>query len=913
MNQAMTDFLIRQTKRINEHASPPLSAQAIAEAVGLSRSTVSGYLNQAYQDGLLLKIKEYPVLFLHRETFKHCFFSPKKTDYPTLEELMKETASAETSTLASVIGAKGSLKGQIEQIKTAVLYPGNGLPIMICGASGSGKSFLARKIYEYAIQERVIKETAPFIALNCAQYYNNPELLSSILFGYTKGAFTGAEQNKEGLLYQANQGVLFLDEVHRLTNEGQEKLFSFMDTGKYTPIGDDGIEKKANVRLIFATTEDLQQTFLPTFLRRLPVIVGLPSFKERSVTERASLVDSFFLEESNIFEKELLVSTKVVHYLQQSDLEGNVGKIRNIVKYACGSAYTRDKERNQVNVSIKDLPRECLMKLKDPFIDYQTPSAPFKYTPHTKPPFFQSVERIKLTEFFSDLLTDFLLVEHQRDTKRFIDTIIRKVVLLMDGFTFRPSFSTDESFFSFLTYHLRSILNYMTENYGIEQDGHRILAIANFLYLKENQMLLDEEPRWPSIKPRLFQFLDETMGEALWFGKKLLGQLASRLECRFLEEDLLFVTFYLYSLNITKGSSKVKSIVLAHGYTTASSMANVANRLLKKNLFQAFDMPLDSTLTEIEDQVVHYIDNYHTEAGLILLIDMGSLHQLGERLVNKISGPLLMIDSVSTPLLLEIGQEILQERSITEINETFQVKSRIKKQFVLPEKKQKKAILTCCYTGMGSAIQIQEILTKSLSDVEKEIVVIPYDYQKLKQHKKNELPFQVYEVLAIIGTEDPEISDILYIGLDELITGDEVGKLVHLVEHEVKIDATKLKDELIFNFSLKKMIESLVILDVDKVLALVKRAINRLEKIVNTSFNSNRRFLLYLHCCCMVERILRKEAIDPQEDIEKYKQRNQSQMAAIKQAFQEVESIYAIEISDLELRLIHEIVSNKGD
>lgn len=115
------------------------------------------------------------------------------------------------------------------------------------------------------------------------------------------------------------------------------------------------------------------------------------------------------------------------------------------------------------------------------------------------------------------------------------------------------------------------------------------------------------------------------MGEALWFGKRLLNQLASRMECRFLEEDLIFVTFYLYSLNTSKGTSKIKALVLAHGYTTASSMANVANRMLKKNLFQAFDMPFDSPLSEVEDQVIHYIENYHTEAGLILLVDMGSL------------------------------------------------------------------------------------------------------------------------------------------------------------------------------------------------------------------------------------------------------------------------------------------------
>lgn len=912
MNQTISNYLIQQTTNLKKEMPIPLSAQEISEAVGLNRSTVSGYLNQGYKAGVLIKIREYPVLFLHRETFQKKFFIPKKNDYPSIAVLMKE-AQIEASPLASVIGSKGSLKGQIEQIKTAVLYPGNGLPIMLHGASGSGKSYLARKIYDYAIQENVIKKTAPFISLNCAQYFNNPELLSSILFGYLKGAFTGAEHDKEGLLHRADQGFLFLDEVHCLTNEGQEKLFSFMDTGRYSPIGDNSIEKKANVRLIFATTEDLQQTFLPTFLRRLPVIVGLPSFKGRSLSERASLVDSFFLAESNILEKELLVSRKVIHYLHHSDFEGNVGKIKNIIKYTCGSAYARNKEKDQVEVSITDLPRECLEKLKDQLIDNRKNATPCRYLPHMETAFLQSQELIKLSKFFTNLLGDFLVFEQQRETRTFIDKVVQEVTLLMDEFTFRPSFSTEESLFSFLTYHIRSTLKYMAENYGFEQDGHRVLAIANFLYLKENQMLLGEDQRWLSIKPRILQFLDETMGEALWFGKRLLNQLASRMECRFLEEDLIFVTFYLYSLNISKGTSKIKALVLAHGYTTASSMANVANRMLKKNLFQAFDMPFDSPLSEVEDQVVHYIENYHTEAGLILLVDMGSLNQLSEHLLNKINGPLLMIDSVSTPLILEIGQAILQEKTIAEISQMINVNHRIKKRLVLPERKRKKAILTCCYTGMGSATQIQEILMKSLSNVEKELVVIPYDYHKLKQHKRHETPFQIYEVLAIVGTENPEINDILYIGLEELITGDDVGKLVQLVENEVEIDASKLKDELIFNFSLKKMIESLVILDTEKVLSLVKEAIKRLEEILAITFNSNRRFLLYLHCCCMIERILRKENVDPQNDIKEYKQKYQIQMAAIKQAFQKVEVTYTIVISDLELRLIHEIISTKHE
>ena len=90
---------------------------------------------------------------------------------------------------------------------------------------------MASKIYAYALEEHVLQPKSPYIAYNCAQYFNNPELLSAALFGYTKGAFTGANEHHSGLLEKADGGILFLDEVHRLSEEGQEKLFTFMDTG----------------------------------------------------------------------------------------------------------------------------------------------------------------------------------------------------------------------------------------------------------------------------------------------------------------------------------------------------------------------------------------------------------------------------------------------------------------------------------------------------------------------------------------------------------------------------------------------------------------------------------------------------------------------------------------------------------
>ncbi len=348
------------------------------------------------------------------------------------------------------------------------------------------------------------------------------------------------------------------------------------------------------------------------------------------------------------------------------------------------------------------------------------------------------------------------------------------------------------------------------------------------------------------------------------------------------EEDIFFITLYFYSLNVTNVKTGIKSIVLAHGYSTASSMANVANRMLNKNVFQAYDMPLDITLEKIEAKLIQFLGDYRTDSGLILLVDMGSLNQLGGLLVNHLNGPLLIIDHINTPLLLEVGQQVLNNKSITEIGAEIETSLTFKKQLLLPKKK--KAIITCCYTGIGSATQIQEILTKCLKDAVRELVIIPYDYKKLLENKNFETPFQLYDVIMIVGTEDPKINQIPYIGLDRLINGGSIGEFVHYLEKELTIEVNDLQ-KLIFNFSISKIVENLTILDPDKVLSFVQKAIKELSKLLNFDFSNNQLFLLYLHCSCMIERIVRKESVDEQEDIEEYMQANGEIMDKIHSAF----------------------------
>ncbi|NOW89171.1 sigma-54 dependent transcriptional regulator of gfr operon [Clostridium beijerinckii] len=908
----ISNYLKEATKEFSKDNIKEFSANSIAEKVELSRSTVSSYLNKEVKQGRIIKIKEYPVIFLYKETFSKLYFTPTQAEYNTLDELWKENSNVrKTDIWSNVIGAKGSLKEQIEQIKTAVLYPENGLPIMLLGSSGSGKTYLAKCIYDYCLEEKLINPKSSFISLNCAQYYHNPELLSSLLFGYTKGAFTGADKDKKGLLESADGGVLFLDEVHRLTEEGQEKLFTFMDSNEYSPIGDNSIKKEAKVRLIFATTESIQSTFLPTFIRRLPVIVNIPSFAERPQQEKIHLIDSFFLKESEILKHTIKVTKQVISFLLFSNYEGNVGKIKNIVKYSCGSSYAKRKDQEIIKVRIGDLPignenqlKESLYnqissRYQDRIYDYLHPellNINSDEEKNIKKTYFEFVEGFKQVE------SGEIMFDH------YTKEMVKNVNLLLDELTFNTEVTNNQSFFSVLTFNIKSTFKYMEENYGFEQDGNKILSIAYLLYFKEEQEILINHPDWNSIRPKIINFIESYMKNILWLSRRMLTHLSERLDFQVLDEDLIFISFYLKSMNIQSLKNEIKSIVLAHGYSTASSMANVANRMLRKNFFQAIDMPIDTTIDHIEEKILDFIDNNSTENGLILLVDMGSLFDLRNRLEKKIKGPLLLIDFVSTPLVLEIGSMLLQDKNIIEINDQILKNVQINKQLVYPVEKKKKAILTCCYTGMGSAIQIQDILQKSLKHEDPSFVIMSYDYHKLYQNKQKELPFQMYDVLAIVGTVDPKVEGIPYIGLDHLIGGEDIDSFINILRCNFNIDEEQLKKDLVFNFSIKKIIEKLTILDVNKVLNFVQDAVDKMEEKLGLKMSNNKRFLLYLHASCMVERILRKEDVDMQEDIKEFVQREKRKIDIIRYAFSEIEKEYTIKISDLEIRLIFDIV-----
>lgn len=223
--------------------------------------------------------------------------------------------------------------------------------ILITGESGTGKELVAK-----AIHENSLRKDKPFIALNSAAIPK--DLLESELFGYEKGAFTGANTSKKGYFEESENGTLFLDEIADMPIDLQSKLLRVLNDGSFQKLGSSSIIK-SNVRIIAATHQDLQkkinqQTFREDLFHRLNVItIHLPPLRDRE--NDIILLAKFFLNQSA---NELKTSIKYLNeetqdYFKKLNWTGNIRQLRNICHWL--TVMSPGKE-----IGVSDLPAEIL-------------------------------------------------------------------------------------------------------------------------------------------------------------------------------------------------------------------------------------------------------------------------------------------------------------------------------------------------------------------------------------------------------------------------------------------------------------------------------------------------------------------------------------------------------------------------
>ncbi len=204
--------------------------------------------------------------------------------------------------------------------------------VLILGESGTGKELVARAVHNFSRRRR-----GPFVAVNCGALPDT--LLESELFGYKKGAFTDAKQDKEGRFAAAEGGTLFLDEIGDISPALQVKLLRVLQDKAYTPLGANK-PVKADVRIIAATNRDLEKAvkegrFREDLYYRLNVVkISLPSLRER-ISDVPLLIEHF-IQKFNVQKGKDVsgISEEALARLMRYDFPGNVRELENIIEYA---------------------------------------------------------------------------------------------------------------------------------------------------------------------------------------------------------------------------------------------------------------------------------------------------------------------------------------------------------------------------------------------------------------------------------------------------------------------------------------------------------------------------------------------------------------------------------------------------
>ena len=251
------------------------------------------------------------------------------TQYLSREVESLRRRLGERLAIEEVMGESPQIKQVLKQVET--IAPTN-MTVIIQGASGTGKELIAQLIYQ-----KSLRKDKPFVAIDCGAI---PEtLVESELFGYERGAFTGAETRKEGKFEQANEGTLLLDEIANLTDAVQMKLLRVIQERRLQHLGGKR-DIRIDVRIIVASNVNLSEAaragkFRNDLYHRLNEFqIELPKLTERK--EDIPILAKYFLDEADSeFNKKVNgISSEAMKFLLNYSWSGNVRELRNIIKRA---------------------------------------------------------------------------------------------------------------------------------------------------------------------------------------------------------------------------------------------------------------------------------------------------------------------------------------------------------------------------------------------------------------------------------------------------------------------------------------------------------------------------------------------------------------------------------------------------
>lgn len=878
-----------------------VTTKEIAEALNIQRTNVSKDLNQLVREGRLKKYDGRPVRYIElndttnyqltEKNIRKVIWKMKSVKYRkrnihhwqwTILIIRNYQKKNGQDMFKEMVGASDSMKTVIEQAKAAILYPPKGLNCLITSPTGSGKTYFAHAMFQYAQLHQIVSKNKELIVFNCADYANNPELLMAHLFGYAQGAFTGATKTHEGIIHEADGGILFLDEVHRLPPEGQEMIFYFMDHGTYSRLGETGKNRKADVHIIYATTENPASTLLGTFVRRIPIMIQLPQFIDRPAKEKIELLRLMIAMEATRINRRISVTREVVETLISSVTYGNIGQLKSNVQFVTAQCFLNQMNQDELVITKEELP-ETIKKEIVQLVDNQKSSEELS-------PYLESIMTITPNESLVTIRSDSYELPYnlyeiigdkaellraegmsQEYINNFITTDINihlKSFYKEHDFTIGAGDKLYEIIDPEIIQLTKKIYAFAQKNLGYTLQSNFIYAMGLHISSFFKRIQLGEEINRPLNKNIHDLVLDYPAefktAQAI---KKMIEE---NYQQQIMEIESYYLAVLLISLRKNPKVGHIGVVVAAHGNSTATSMVQVAVQLLNATNLQAIDMPLEISPKKILIKIISAVKEVNEGRGVILLVDMGSLGTFTNEIIQQTNIDVRVVDMVTTSLVIETARKTaLIDTQLDELYQSLKnfygyannQKNHLKKitkENTFPEKQL--AIIAICASGEGTAKRIKEIIeTTILTKIDFSIRVFPVSVvdsqQQIKKLQRD------YQILATTGIASPN-SSIPFIAIEEFFSGKAVGRIIDLINQTTnKVEKLTLNVEQAKKLCIQYMDQSYLFINPNKLIEPLWQTAETIHQKFSLTIDYAFYVNLIMHLAGALERILQHSSL----------------------------------------------------
>ena len=888
------DEILRHLDKITRELGPNsvnvFTTARIASDCAVSRNLASQYLNELVRDGMVVKVNARPVLFLHRRGLERYLQTTlDQSEYASMRELLSTVGAAERVDYDKAIGCDLSLGACIEQLKSAMCYPPHGLPVVIVGGHGTGKSLFSHLTYEYGINTGVLPKDSRYVAVDCSRYSDNESALERDVFG---------DATVTGAVREANGGVVYLHRVDHLSQTTCELLLSRI--AEEEQARGEAASAYRPVRFILATARPAGGKEVARLSRALPITVTLPRFSERTEEERSTLVMHYLRVEGRRVASDVSISRGALRALVGADFAENIDGLKACITNCCAGAYlNRDDEH--LTIRSYNLPSHILGTTPPQADDDQLVTGDKRVSSETSShaiSFFQQMVdsylsyrdgHVSFDEFF---MAASEAAHANQDFQNF------------DTQTVNPRLSSYERV-------LNPIVDEVNTDYGIELSRKVARSLAQSLSIQLWGGLYVS--LWRRKNRDVLDQMVSTLSKSSLTTATIVGQIAAKVRVALgVELDALsLLPLYLEvreTINSTTDGRETLGVILCHGYSTATSIADAANRILHQRVFEAIDMTYDQEVADIVGPLSRLFERFTYCTTVVVLVDMGSLAQVSDAIPGVVNGDLYIVNNVSTGLALEVGAAIVAHEDIDgtlragtgSCAPTYQV---------VRGTKGYDAIAFCSEAGTPAADKIRQLVQDSLPE-QLSIRLVTCDYGELEHHGDQATVFGSYRVRALVGTMNPGITTVPFVALEDILyagTSDALDRaLARVLGPEEMVE---FHSRLLRNLTLRNVAESITILNPEMLYVEADRAMQELSRLSGETIDSRRQIGLYVHLCGLIERLVTKNFVDDYPDVEKFERENEEFIRWFRASFSDMCKRYKVEIPVSEVAYVHHMLN----